>query len=93
MIKQIFLNISQLGRGNWWVEIITKRPFCIYYFGPFANVDEAEKMRPGYVDDLIQEGVDTMRVLVRHCQPTQLTIFEDNAANYGFEFETRLECS
>jgi hypothetical protein len=26
---------------DWWVEIITIKPCCIYYFGPFKNAQEA----------------------------------------------------
>lgn len=80
MIKQLFLNLAQLGKGDWWVEIITSRPQCIYYFGPFASAYEAEAMQPGYVDDLLEEGVYTLQVLVKQCQPTQLTIFDETEA-------------
>lgn len=77
MIKQLFLNLVQLGKGDWWVEIITTKPNCIYYFGPFETSHEAETMRPSYVADLIEEGVFTIQTIVKQCQPTQLTIFED----------------
>lgn len=77
MIKQLFLNLPQLGKGDWWVEIITNKPQCIYYFGPFATFQEAELMQPGYVEDLIQEGVYTIQSMVKQCYPTQLTIFEE----------------
>lgn len=77
MIKQIFLNLAQLGKGDWWVEAITSKPQCIYYFGPFASSQEAEAMQSGYVDDLLQEGVHTIQMVVSQCHPAQLTIFEE----------------
>lgn len=80
MIKQLFFNLSQLGKGDWWIEILTNRPFCIYYFGPFASFQEADTMRPGYVSDLMAEGVYTMQVLVKPCHPARLTIFDEAEA-------------
>jgi hypothetical protein len=80
MMKHLFLNVAQLGKGNWWVEIITNQPFCIYYFGPFVSFQEADVLRPTYVEDLLQEGVGTLQVLVKRCQPTQLTVFDDSEA-------------
>lgn len=77
MTKQLFLNLDQLGKGNWWIEMITSYPQCVYYFGPFVTYQEAETMRPGYVSDLLEEGVSTIQVIVNQCQPTQLTIFEE----------------
>nr|WP_275333517.1 DUF1816 domain-containing protein [Nodosilinea sp. TSF1-S3]MDF0367098.1 DUF1816 domain-containing protein [Nodosilinea sp. TSF1-S3] len=76
MIKQLFLNLAQLGKGDWWIEIITSKPQCIYYFGPFATLQEAEAMEPGFVEDLLEEGVYTLQAIVKQCHPTQLTIFE-----------------
>lgn len=80
MMKRLFLNVAQLGKGDWWVEIITNQPFCIYYFGPFVSFQEADAMRPSYVEDLLQEGVGTLQVLVKRCQPSQLTVFDDGEA-------------
>lgn len=77
MIKQLFLNLAQLGKGHWWVEISTHQPTCIYYFGPFISFQEADLMRPAYIDDLLQEGSRINQVLVKQCHPTQLTIFDE----------------
>ncbi|NJN56156.1 MAG: DUF1816 domain-containing protein [Leptolyngbyaceae cyanobacterium SL_5_9] len=46
MLKKLFPNSLQFGRENWWVEIKTFEPNCIYYFGPFSNSDDASAMRP-----------------------------------------------
>lgn len=77
MMKQLFLNLTQLGKGDWWVEIITHQPTCIYYFGPFIQFQEADAMQPAYIEDLLQEGSDIIQVLVKRCQPTQLTVFNE----------------
>lgn len=34
-------------------------------------------MRPGYLEDLNGEGVHSLQVCVKRCQPTSLTIFDD----------------
>jgi hypothetical protein len=86
MMKQLFLNLAQLGKGNWWVEIITNTPHCLYYFGPFSSSQEAEAMRPGYVNDLLEEGVYTIQVIVKQCHPTRLTIFEEaETADFAYK--------
>ena len=36
----------------WWLEIITKEPYCIYYFGPFDSLKEAQLEQGGYIEDL-----------------------------------------
>lgn len=77
MIKHLFLNLPQLGKSNWWVEITTAKPICIYYFGPFSSFQEADAMRPGYIEDLVQEGSSIIQALAKQCQPTQLTIFDE----------------
>lgn len=75
-MKNFFLNLPQLGKGNWWVEVITTQPYCIYYFGPFANAREAKRQQPGYIQDLAEEGIGDIQTVVKQCHPTQLTIFE-----------------
>lgn len=57
----------------WWVEVITTNPWCIYYFGPFANNQEANMAQAGYVEDLKQEGAQGIQVQIRWCQPKKLT--------------------
>lgn len=75
-MKKLFLNLPQLGQGNWWVEIVTNQPFCIYYFGPFPDAHEAKLMQPGYVEDLTGEGINSIQAVVKQCYPTKLTVFE-----------------
>ncbi|MCS6814636.1 MAG: DUF1816 domain-containing protein [Cyanobacteria bacterium] len=60
-----------------WVEIITATPRCTYYFGPFANPDEAEEAKYGYLEDLRNEGAQGIVVTVKRCKPKELTIADD----------------
>ncbi len=78
MLKKLFINLSQLSQGKWWIEVIATHPLCTYYFGPFNNAQEAEAMRPGYLQDLYGEGVHSLQVCIKRCQPTRLTIFDDD---------------
>ena len=77
MMKKLLLNLSQLGKGEWWIEVMTTQPFCIYYFGPFSSAQEAAAHQPGYIEDLSQEGVKSIQAVVKQCQPAQLTIFDN----------------
>jgi hypothetical protein len=58
----------------WWVEIVTVKPSCIYYFGPFASAHEAELAQPGYVEDLVREEAQDILVQIKQCKPKNLTI-------------------
>ncbi len=60
--------------GDWWVEIKTLEPDCLYYFGPFSRSQEAEQMRPYYVEDLTQEGAGNVSVVIKQCYPSNLTM-------------------
>lgn len=61
----------------WWVEVTTRQPNCTYYFGPFANSQEAQQSQAGYVQDLRQEGPQEITAEVKWCQPQQLTICQE----------------
>jgi hypothetical protein len=62
---------------NWWVEISTAQPRCIYYFGPFQNLKEAETAYLGYVEDLENESSQGIVVNMKRCNPNLLTVFEE----------------
>lgn len=62
---------------GWWVEIVTALPECTYYFGPFANIQEADFAQVGYFDDLKQEGAKGITLQIKQCKPTRLTSFCD----------------
>ncbi len=61
----------------WWVEIVTKKPDCTYYFGPFASHREAQISQLGYIEDLERERPQLIAIAIKQCQPKELTIFED----------------
>ena len=59
----------------WWIEIITTIPLCVYYFGPFESIQEAQLHQKGYVEDLIEENAQEITVEIKRCQPQYLTIY------------------
>ncbi len=62
-----------------WVELTTEIPCCTYYFGPFANADEAERSaRLGYVEDIQEEGAHNIQIQIKQCKPSNLTIFDED---------------
>ncbi len=73
-IEYIFVSyLEKLGLA-WWLEIVTERPDCTYYFGPFVSAKEAEVACSGYLEDLQQEGVQGIAFEIKQCQPGLLTI-------------------
>jgi Domain of unknown function (DUF1816) len=61
------------GRA-WWIEVSTSQPSCLYYFGPFANSKEAERLMGGYVEDLESELAQGIQAKIKRCKPDKLTI-------------------
>lgn len=74
--------LSTIGLA-WWVEITTDNPRCVYYFGPFSSKKAALTYRGGYVEDLEQEGATNIKIEVKRCKPSNLTIY-DEKADTGF---------
>lgn len=72
-----FCNSVWLNRSPYWVKITTNYPHCIYYFGDFSSYDEAKKMQPGYIEDLLAEKADGITVEIERCNPKNLTIMEE----------------
>ncbi|GAB4205530.1 MAG: hypothetical protein Fur006_61720 [Coleofasciculaceae cyanobacterium] len=68
--------LEKIGQA-WWVEIVTKKPDCTYYFGPFASHREAQLSQLGYIEDLERERPKLIAIEIKQCQPKELTIFED----------------
>jgi Domain of unknown function (DUF1816) len=60
---------------DWWVEILTTKPWCTYYFGPFTSVQEAVLVQDGYIEDLVNEGTQGIIVQIKWCKPKELTVF------------------
>ena len=76
-MKEIWISVLGAIGLAWWVEIVTDVPRCTYYFGPFFNSKEAEQAKAGYVEDLEQEGAQGIKIVVKRCKPSNLTIFDD----------------
>lgn len=70
---------------RWWVEIVTEQPYCIYYFGPFVNTQEAQLFLPGYVEDIQQEGSQVNYIEIKQCQPKELTIIPEEGEDSNFK--------
>jgi hypothetical protein len=71
--------LSKLGLA-YWLEVITDYPWCVYYFGPFGTIQEAELSQHGYLQDILEESAQLMSVTIKQICPQNLTIFEDNMA-------------
>lgn len=76
-MKEVLINILRFFGLACWVEIITDSPRCTYYFGPFLSSQEAEAAKGGYIEDLEHEGAQGIKVSVKRCNPTNLTIVDD----------------
>jgi Domain of unknown function (DUF1816) len=73
-IQEILLDSLQFFGLAWWIEIVTERPNCTYYFGPFASAKEAKAHKSGYVEDLESEATEGIQVQIKRCKPSQVTI-------------------
>lgn len=71
------LNILHFLGLAWWVEVITEKPLCLYYFGPFLSASEAEALKTGYLEDLETEGAQGIKVVVKRCKPRNLTVCQE----------------
>jgi hypothetical protein len=48
--EELFTSYLEKTGMAWWVEIVTKKPDCKYYFGPFASHREAQLSQLGYIE-------------------------------------------
>jgi hypothetical protein len=80
--KEIWIDILQLFRKAWWIEISTDFPNITYYFGPFITSAAAESSVPGYIQDLQDEAAQGIRVQLKRCRPTKLTIDREENSEY-----------
>jgi Domain of unknown function (DUF1816) len=67
-------NVSTSTELMWWTKLYTKNPFCIYYFGPFAKIEDAENSRFGYIEDLEKEGSTIVFLRFLQLNPQNLTV-------------------
>ena len=74
-MKNFLSGLFGFMSNSWWVKITTAEPNCIYYFGPFDEQSEAVEAKPGYIEDLEQEGaVNIQTSLQKSPEPQELTI-------------------
>ncbi|MEB3359315.1 MAG: DUF1816 domain-containing protein [Synechococcales bacterium] len=78
-MKEMWTSLLRVLGLAWWVEIKTDNPRCTYYFGPFSSSEEADAEKPGYIEDLEQEGATNIRVSLMRGKPTVLTIYEEKS--------------
>lgn len=76
-MKELLLKILNFLGLAYWVEIITDRPRCTYYFGPFMSYQEAKMAQGGYIEDLQQENAQGIVTLVKRVKPANLTVFDE----------------
>jgi Domain of unknown function (DUF1816) len=77
-ISEYWANALHFWGRAWWIEVSTSQPNCLYYFGPFANSKEAERLVAGYVEDLENESAQGIKTKIKRCKPDKLTIDDDN---------------
>jgi hypothetical protein len=78
-MKEFWISLLSFLGLAWWIEVITESPNCIYYFGPFATLKEAQTAKFGYVEDLEQEGATGIKTAIKRCKPAKLTISDESA--------------
>jgi hypothetical protein len=77
-MNEVLIKILHFLGLAFWVEIVTDKPRCTYYFGPFVNEKEAYAAKGGYIEDLENEGTQGISVSIKRCKPpANLTIFDE----------------
>lgn len=76
-VKESCTSVDAQLELAWWVEILTQKPKCTYFFGPFASAKEAGFAVPGYFENLEQKAAQRIAIVSKRYQPKELTIFED----------------
>ena len=74
ILWEIWTNILDFFGQAWWIEISTAQPRCTYYFGPFADRQQAHCALSGYVEDLESESAQVIETNIERCKPARLTI-------------------
>jgi Domain of unknown function (DUF1816) len=78
-VSEFWTNALDFLGWAWWVEVVTNRPRCTYYFGPFADAGAANRAITGYVQDLENESAQGIQTQIKRCKPDRLTIEWDDA--------------
>ncbi len=82
ILTEFFKNIVQ----QYWIEVITDKPICTYYFGPFLTRQGANLAQSGFIEDLETENAKITKVETKRCQPQELTIVSPLNDNSDFAF-------
>lgn len=72
-IKSLDYNPPRFSSEDWWVEVTTSAPNCVYYFGPFLSFQDALESSPNYIQDLSAEGAQEICTQIKRCHPEELT--------------------
>lgn len=86
-IQSQWFALTNYSKIPWWIEIRTALPYCIYFFGPFDNFNQAKRERDGYIEDIVAEKAFGITVEIKRCQPNSLTIFEESESTSGERLE------
>lgn len=77
ILKQLYSGFMEGLNTAWWAEVTTAKPHCVYYFGPFQTRVEAQEAYPGFIEDLDSEGAQGIVVVIKRCQPQELTVCQE----------------
>lgn len=77
-MKEVLIKILHFFGWAFWVEVVTAKPNCTYYFGPFLSEQEALAAKSGYIEDLEVEGAQGITATTKRCKPSNLTIFDES---------------
>ena len=77
-MKEVLIKILHFFGWAFWIEVVTTKPKCTYYFGPFLSEPEAIAAQSGYIEDLEVEGAQGIAVAIKRCKPSNLTIFDES---------------
>lgn len=81
-LTKLLKNIVQ----QYWIEVTTAKPSCIYYFGPFLTYQGAKLSQTGFIEDLENENAEDIKAEIKRCQPQELTIFDQLNDNSDVAF-------
>ncbi|MCS6942633.1 MAG: DUF1816 domain-containing protein [Geminocystis sp.] len=76
-VKELLLDLLDSLGWAVWLEIVTDKPQCTYYFGPFLTQQEAISHQEGYLEDLKEEKTTGITVRAMGCKPRELTVCSD----------------
>jgi hypothetical protein len=74
-MKDFFISMLEKLGMAFWIEVSTEAPRCVYYFGPFLSRSDADRDKPGFEEDLVEEGaLGITSMIFQRPTPDLLTI-------------------